>query len=59
MALYNSLPPVAPRPQQGSLRYAWDVTIQLQRTLQWEADGLQLRRAVDFGAGAAGEGAPQ
>ena len=38
MALYNSLPPVAPRPQQGSLRYAWDVTIQLQRTLQWEAD---------------------
>jgi hypothetical protein len=43
----NSLPPVAPKPQQVSLSDAWDVTIQFQRTQQWEADGLQLRRAFD------------
>lgn len=59
MAHGNPLPPVAPKPQQVSLSDAWDLTSQLQRTQQWEADGLQLRRPFDFGAQAVGEAAPQ
>jgi len=33
----------------------WDVFSQRQRTQQWEADGVQLRRPVDFQAWAAGD----
>jgi len=45
------------QPERGNKE--WDVFSQLQRTRQWEADGIQLRRPVNIQARAEAETAPQ
>jgi hypothetical protein len=46
-------------PQQDRVGTSWDLFSQLQRTRQWEADAIELRRPVDFQAWRSGEAAPQ
>lgn len=58
MAHSTPSPPADPMPQQDGSQHAWDVFSQLQRTRQWEADGLQLRRPVNVQKKLSAEAAP-
>ena len=49
----NQQTPAGPMAKQGRVSAAWDVSSQLLRTRQWEADGAQLLRPADFHAWAA------
>jgi len=59
MAHGTPSPRVDPMLQQDRGSKAWDVFSQLQRTRQWEADGIQLRRPVNIQARADAETTPQ
>jgi hypothetical protein len=50
MSQGNLQSPADPTADYCHLAAAWDVESQLQRTLQWEADGTQLLRPADFHA---------